>query len=416
MMGLFHYGQASNFAPKLLSNMNTLLKLIVAGNLLLTASLNVAAQQNESTVLKMEQERENKFSFGGYGQLDYNQRVSSSTSYAGKLDPHRFVLFMGYQFAPKIHLISELEVEHGDELYLEQAYLNVRLNKEIQFRGGVMLIPMGLTNEFHEPTTFNGVERPSIANILIPTTWREMGVGVHGRFDAMALSYQAYVFTGFNGYDTQARLTGKDAFRKGRQKALNSYITSPNFSTKVNYYGINNLNIGLAGYFGKSQSKMFDKLDKDSQVAQISADSSVIDIAMIGLDAQYKLQGFELRGEYIHTFIGNTEQYNSFKNQRNDLGSQMQGWYLEASYDLFHSKYKGEKRLIPFVRYENYNTHQKVSGIEKNPNYHFTELFFGLGYAPANGVMLKADYQLKRNPHNSDLNENWINCGIAFTL
>ena len=94
----------------------------------------------------------------------------------------------------------------------------------------------------------------------------------------------------------------------------------------------------------------------------------------------------------------------------------MQGWYLEASYDLFHSKYKGEKRLIPFVRYENYNTHQKVSGIEKNPNYHFTELFFGLGYAPANGVMLKADYQLKRNPHNSDLNENWINCGIAFTL
>ena len=39
-----------------------------------------------------------------------------------------------------------------------------------------MLIPMGITNEYHEPTLFNGVERPSIASVIIPTTWREIGV------------------------------------------------------------------------------------------------------------------------------------------------------------------------------------------------------------------------------------------------
>lgn len=396
--------------------MNTFIKIVATTCFFVSNPVISSAQQNESIAGSMEQERSSKFSFGGYGQLDYNQQISSEKSYAGKLDPHRIVFFMGYQFSPKIHFISELEVEHGNELYLEQAYVNFRINNKLQFRGGIMLIPMGLTNEYHEPITFNGVERPSIASVIIPTTWREMGAGIHGRFDNLSLAYQAYVFTGFNGYDTEARLNGKNGFRKGRQKALNSYVTAPNFSAKINYYGINNLNIGLSGYFGKSQSKMYHKLDKSSVEGQSAADSTVVNIAMIGLDAQYRLQGLELRGEYIHTFIGNTREYNAYKGAKNDLGSEMTGWYLEASYDLLHSKFKGKKRLVPFVRYENYDTHARVSGIERNPNYHFSELFAGVGFSPVKGVMIKADYQWKKNIHNADLNENWINGGIGLTF
>jgi hypothetical protein len=378
--------------------------------------MSATAQSTESYAQKLEQEREKRFSIGGYGQLDYNQQISSSKSYTGKLEPHRIVLFLGYQFSPKVHFVTELEVEHGNEIYVEQGYLNLRINNKLQFRGGVMLIPMGLTNEYHEPTTYNGVERPTIATIIVPTTWREMGAGIHGRFDEISLNYQAYLFTGFNGYDTQVRLSGKDGLRKGRQKAINSYASSPNVSAKLNYYGINNLSVGLAGYFGKSQSKLFDGLDKSSVNMTSKADSSVVDIAMVGLDAQYRIKGLDIRGEYIHTFVGNTNEYNLYNKKQNDLGSEMQGWYLEVSYDVLYPKLKGERKIVPFVRYESYDTHYKVLGITRNKSYNFNELFAGIGYSPIEGVMLKTDFQWRMNPHDNSLNSKWLNMGIGLTF
>lgn len=371
---------------------------------------------NVNTAESMEQQREQRFQFGGYGQIDYNQQFSSDTQYAGTLDPHRVVLFLGYQFSKNIHFVSEFEVEHGKEFYVEQAFVNYRINNALQFRGGVMLIPMGITNEFHEPTTFNGVERPSLSNLLIPTTWREIGIGMHGRIDAASLRYQAYIFTGFDGYNNGQKLNGKSGFRSGRQKALNSYITSPNFSLKINYYGIRNLNIGLAGYFGKSQSMLMNKLDKSSEIAKQVADSSVVNIAMLGFDAKYQLEGLELRGEYTHSFISNTDQYNQVLGKKNDLGSQMNGFYLETGYDLLYSRYKGSKRLVPFVRYENYDTHHRTEGITRNRSYHVEEWIAGIGFQPVSGIMFKADYQYKKNRSESGIAENWINMGIGFNF
>ncbi len=396
--------------------MKSLIRSLMAIGFLSLTSITIFSQENSSIASKLEQERESNLSVGAYGQLDYTQRVASSTSYAGKLDPHRVVLFLGYQFSPKIHLVSEFEVEHGNEFYLEQAYLNFSLNNKFQLRGGVMLIPMGLINEYHEPTRFNGVQRPSVDNIIVPTTWREMGAGVRGRLDNLSLTYQAYIFTGFNGYDTQDRITAKDGFRKARQKAINSYITSPNLSAKVSFNGITNLKVGLAGYFGRSQSKLFDKLNRNNDLATSRADSSVVNISMIGIDAQYRYKAFEVRGEYIHTFLGNTNKYNSFNGQKNDIGSQMQGWYLELAYDLLQNKYYGKQKLTPFVRYEDYNTQHKLASNVESDIYHFSEITAGLGYSPTHGVVVKADYQWKYNHSNSNLNENWINCGIGFAF
>lgn len=396
--------------------MGTLINKLVLASLLMGCSIGTYTQAAEVAAVETGKKSENNLRIGGYGQLEYNQQFSSQTQYAGKLDPHRVVLFIGYQFSPTIHLVSEFEVEHGNEFYVEQTYLKYKVNKNFQLRGGVMLIPMGLINESHEPTRFNGVKRPSIDNLLIPTTWRELGIGLRGKDNESAIDYQVYIFNGFNGYDTQTRLTGKDGFRKGRQKALNSYITSPNLAAKINYGGINNLNVGIAGYFGKSQSKMFDKLDKSASEKRTKADSTTVNIAMIGIDAQYKVKGWEFRGEYIHTFIGNTEQYNSFNGKKNDLGSQMMGWYLEASYDLLSTHYLGKKKLVPFIRYESYDTHHKVSGITKNSAYQFDEICAGIGFYPTENVAFKMDYQRRHNAHDSVLNENWFNAGIGYVF
>ena len=94
-----------------------------------------------------------------------------------------------------------IEMEHVKEIYVEQAFLNYGVSDNFSIKGGLLLVPMGIINEYHEPTTYNGVERPSLNNKLVPTTWREMGIGATGRINSMSLKYQAYIMNGFVSYN-----------------------------------------------------------------------------------------------------------------------------------------------------------------------------------------------------------------------
>ena len=88
-----------------------------------------------------------KLSIGGYAQIDYNQPFSSDRRYNGVLDVHRLVMLFGYNFDARTQFITEIEYEHVNELYIEQAFLQYRILPWLNFRGGLMLIPMGIMNE-----------------------------------------------------------------------------------------------------------------------------------------------------------------------------------------------------------------------------------------------------------------------------
>ena len=72
---------------------------------------------------------------------------------------------------------------------------------------------------------------------------------------------------GFNGYDGSAYLNGKNGLRKGRQKGAESFINDPNFSGKVEFYGIRGLNIGLSGYYGNTQTTLYHGIGKSENEA-----------------------------------------------------------------------------------------------------------------------------------------------------
>ncbi len=160
----------------------------------------------------------NKLTIGGYGEVHYHQPLSSENRRNGELDVHRMVMLFGYQFSDRTQFVTELEFEHVSEVYVEQAFLQHKINKSINFRAGLLLIPMGIVNEYHEPTTFNGVERPLVDSKINPTTWREVGFGLSGTIQPANLKYQAYLVNGFNGYDGTAKLNGNGGLRSGRQK------------------------------------------------------------------------------------------------------------------------------------------------------------------------------------------------------
>ena len=120
----------------------------------------------------------------GYMDFHFNKHEFQD----GRLDFHRFVLLVTHSFSDRIRFVSELELEHAlvegleeaGELELEQAYVDFLLSRRFNVRAGMMLMPVGIINERHEPPVYYGVERPFVDTVIIPTTWFEVGAGVHG--------------------------------------------------------------------------------------------------------------------------------------------------------------------------------------------------------------------------------------------
>jgi hypothetical protein len=355
-------------------------------------------QQQNSAQRILSANNGNAVTIGAYGEVVYNQPEDAN----GKLDVHRLVMLLGYQFTDKVQFFSEIEFEHVKEVYVEQAFVNYNVANNVNLRAGLMLVPMGIINEYHEPTTFNGVSRPSMDHDIVPTTWREIGVGVTGRLNNANLTYQAYLFNGFksiNG-DGDGLIGGKSGLRGGRQKGAESTINTPNLSAKVEYYGILGLRMGLSGYFGRTQaSNDFKDLD--------GAD---VGLSMVGLDARYRYNRFSARGQYIYASLTDTEAYNELTGR--DLGSVLSGWYAEAAYNLLPSM--NEQKLYAFARYEDYDTHAETAGnLSANPAYDRNEITFGLNYHVAPGVVFKGDYQIKDNASETANAMDQFNLGVG---
>jgi len=339
---------------------------------------------------------------GAYGEMLYNQPEGDN----GELDVQRLVLLLGYRFNERTQFVTELEVEHVEEIFVEQAFVNYNVADNVNLRGGLMLVPMGIVNEFHEPTTFNGTERPQMDNVIVPTTWREIGVGVAGRFNNLSLGYQAYIFNGFKSTQADGEggvsgfLQGSSGLRGGRQKAIQSTIDSPTFSTKLDYYGVSGLRLGFSTYFGKTQA--------EDDVEQF--DGANVGISMLGLDARYAYERFTARGQLIYASLSDTEAYNALTGR--DLGSALLGWYIEGAFNLLPITNK--QKLFAFARYEKYDTHAGTTGgLAVNEAYDRTDVTTGLTYHIAPGVVVKGDYQFRSNALDGDTVKDQLNFGIG---
>src|SRR5207249_563201 len=94
-----------------------------------------------------------------------------------------------------------------------QAYVDFLLTRELNFRAGMLLAPVGIINERHEPPVYHGVERPFVDTVIIPTTWFDAGAGIHGEL-RHGFRYRAYAMAPLNSLEFSA----DEGIREGRQK------------------------------------------------------------------------------------------------------------------------------------------------------------------------------------------------------
>ena len=194
--------------------------------------------------------RDHGVSIAGYGEMLYENfgltnEAGAPTGKGSQLDFLRAIVYAGYRFNDKFLFNSEIEVEHADEVSVEFAYVEYQAHDNFGVRGGMLLLPMGLVNEFHEPTVFLGAERPVTESRIIPSTWRENGGGVYGSFDRVA--FRAYVVNGFAGVGFSA-----DGFRGGRQKGAKAKASNMAFTGRVDVTPTPGVFVGASLYTGGS--------------------------------------------------------------------------------------------------------------------------------------------------------------------
>ena len=326
---------------------NLLMQKIILFVAIVATSISFSQQQDEQLNIAQSQllnlaDLQSGLTIGGYGEINYNDFDSGPS----ELDVKRLILLFAYKFDDRVSFITEIEYEHVKEVYIEQAWINYALTDNTNIRAGLLLVPMGIINEYHESTTFNGVERPTLDNKIVPTTWREIGMGIAGRIPELSMRYQAYVMNGPLSYNGSYMLKGSNGLRDGRQKGAESQGSDANFAARLDYFGLLGLRLGASYYTGKTQTS-----DKSIMGSQIG-------VNMLGFDARYLKNNFSARAQFINAFLSNTEKYNLAGDK--DLGSKMGGYYLEAAYNMLPMG--AIQRLDLFVRYENLNQHKEVEG------------------------------------------------------
>ena len=170
------------------------------------------------------------------------------------LDFHRFVLLFTHSFSDRVRFVSELELEHAvvspetdGELELEQAYIDFLMSRNFNLRAGMVLAPVGVINERHEPPVFHGVERPSVETVIIPTTWFGAGAGLHGEVGS-GFRYRVYAMETLDasGFSAESGLRG------GRQKGAQSNAKHVAGTGRVEFVGTPGLVLGTSLWSGDS--------------------------------------------------------------------------------------------------------------------------------------------------------------------
>ena len=366
-------------------------------------------------------------SWGGYGEIKYkNYKTPYRADFA---DVHRLILYAGYKFNDWIIFNSETEYEHAGieikkitfcedvearnckkktekiqqgEVYTEFAYVDFLFSDAFQIAAGLQLIPVGITNIYHEPTTFFTVERPYTESVIIPSTWRDIGIMAHGKLFNDLLLYKIGVF---NGLDATS-FSEEQWIRGGRQKGSKVKAQDLAYVAAVDVYPIEGLTIGGSYYIGGSGHKDVEKVDVLSRIDWnfvIPGSDDVSKNLRSYVEKSYKnsrkinplihlAEGhikFEKDAFYFQSLLARgwikedeVRALNSLTNK--NIGSTVEGAYFNVGYDVAKI-FRWNKKLVLFYQNEYINT-------QKRTLRDGAKIYFEKEIANNSGGLLKTNY------------------------
>jgi len=311
--------------------------------------------------------KENRVHIGGYGELHYNN-LDQNGEDKRELDLHRMVLFFGYDFNERARFISEFEVEHiiasggsRGAVEVEQVYVEMDLKDNMHLQTGVMLMPIGIINETHEPPTFYGVERPVVETTIIPTTWWSAGLGFTHKLDN-GIRYDVMLTEGLKTEDPNS-VSSAEPFniKKGKQKSSFADAFDLAVTGRVKYTGVPGLELAAYAQY---------QPDLDQSARESYAESATL----LGGHAIYQFNDVTAKALYARWDLAGDEAKTAGKDLQD-------GSYVELAW-------RPTERWGVFARQSAWSQSSSEDSAQTD---------VGLNFYPFKDIVFKADYQLQND-------------------
>jgi hypothetical protein len=387
---------------------------------------------------------------GAYGEFKFGaqQNPANSGHWEKGFDAARVVLLPSYAITDSISFNAEIEFEHGgaafdndDKLHgtaeIEQAFLDFKVRDYVNFHSpGIDLVPIGYTNLVHEPTTFYSVNRPELANGLIPTTLQVPSWGtIYGKVTP-DIGYQVQISNSIedfgDSFDARgdahtapagpyaAGIDGLEALSLSKPPVgdfaqLNNELA---YALRISYSPP--VVPGLAGSTSIYYSPNIEPRGAHSELGTPLGKSS---LTLVDSELRYRLPGtgFEFRGEYVQAFFGNTANLraNNDSDPTNNVGNTMWGASAEVAYHFRLGRgLSGDWEAVPFYRY----TYEDLQtggfrGTDDNASIGAGRLQFhtvGVAVFPTPKVVLKANYQHVESHRAGGAKSDSVLGGVGF--
>lgn len=414
----------------------------------LVAGLATASAQTVAADSVMQHVNGKRLSIGGYGEVamsrnfysDAGKRYSNATAYKNAPDHGRFdiphaVIYLGYDFGKGWFMGTEIEFEHGGtgqsieyeaeeaieyeqevekggEVEFEQFWIQKSFGRWANIKAGHIVVPVGLTNAYHEPLNFFTVYRPEGENTILPCTWHQTGISFWGK--SGKFRYEAQFLAGLNAY----RFSRSNWIQGGAKspyefEVANKYAVA----ARVDNYSIPGLRIGLSGYYGKA---MGNTTPQDTQHKNIKGN-----VYVGAFDFTYNKYNWKIRGNVDYGYVSDATAITSIvypgtanvkPNESGSgkyFGSHAIATMVEAGYDVFSQISKlreNNQKLYVFGHFEYYDSsvHNTTA---KWTNRKIVAA--GINYFPLPQICVKAEYN-QRIFHSKYNNEPAVNIGIAY--
>lgn len=357
-----------------------------------------------------------------YGEIGYSRPTKDVS--ASNTDVQRAVIGMQHRFDDRTKMVAEWEWEHAitssddsGESEVEQLWVEREFDNGVRGRAGLFLMPVGLLNQNHEPTAYYGTYRPDVDTKIIPSTWREVGLGANGDL-GNGLNWDVALTTAPNLSHWDASSTeGRD---RGPLQAIHGegqFAAARTFGTvaALNWRGVPGLWVG--------GSAVYDNIGQ-SQPGFAGDGAKML---MIEGHARYQIGSLDLAGEAIRgTITGANALNESFAASAIPdptlVPHLFYGGYVQAAYTVLQV---ADYKLTPFARYEILNTAAgfgslpvSAGGVKQPDEKIFT---VGANLLIGEGLVLKADYRGYRQHKLPDTDEhftlgNSLNLGVGFAF
>lgn len=191
---------------------------------------------------------------GGYLEANWQYLKTDGVTEGHQFQARRLTLFVASTISKRIKFLSEIEFEEGGkEIAIEFASLDYTIHPLLNFRGGIIMNPIGAFNQNHDGPKWEFVDRPFSATQLLPATWSNTGFGLYGKTykGNWMFGYEAYLSGSFDNsiIDNSENKTFLPAAKNNpeRFEEINSGLPLTTAKAAVRHKKIGELGISYMG-------------------------------------------------------------------------------------------------------------------------------------------------------------------------